>query len=205
VTGLDKKSNICVHKRYSHRDIFTVGKNSNTVCPALLDEAEDIIPPDVVVFQHINVLMDNFGKNLPSTIQSRRVSSQFEQDLLHVEGCRQGLDENGSTNRSVWNSDVGLGKVEDIIPKTGFEVMFHFWEIEVRTVATLDEFLRVVIKIDCKIKQRTRNGSIVNSHTRFIKMPSSGSAMERRKKIRLHDNEKPPYRTISTAGLSVSL
>lgn len=44
MASLDEEPDIGVHEMYGHSDIFTVGKNSATVSPTLLDETEDVIP-----------------------------------------------------------------------------------------------------------------------------------------------------------------
>jgi len=41
---LDEQTNVGVHEMHCHGDIFAVRENSVAVGPALLDEAEDIIP-----------------------------------------------------------------------------------------------------------------------------------------------------------------
>jgi hypothetical protein len=45
VACLDQQTNVGVHERHRHSDILAVGKDSTPLCPALFDEAEDVIPP----------------------------------------------------------------------------------------------------------------------------------------------------------------
>lgn len=44
MASLDEEPDIGVHERYRHGDILAVGEDSATVSPALLDEAEDVVP-----------------------------------------------------------------------------------------------------------------------------------------------------------------
>jgi hypothetical protein len=46
--------------------------------------------------------------------------------------------------------------------------------VEVRTESSLDEFIRVVIEEKPKVKQRTRNWCLVNSHAWLIEVPAAG-------------------------------
>jgi len=91
-------------------------------------------------------------KRVPATVQPSGVVAELEQDLLHLKGGRQGLDEDGGTDGVVRHADVGLGEQEDVIPETSFEVMFHLGKIEVRAEATVHQLLGVVVKIEGKVE-----------------------------------------------------
>ena len=79
--------------------------------------------------------------------------SQFEEDLLHLEGSGESLDEDSSTDGAKGHSDVSLRKVEDIIPKAGFTVVFHLGEVEVGTRTTNDKFLGIVEEVETEVEE----------------------------------------------------
>ena len=153
MTGLNELPDVCVHESNLHRDIRTVRQHSVKVCPPPFDEAEDVIPP--------------------STIETARMLSQLEQDLFHLEGSGKGLDQDCSTDGSLRNADVVLGEGEDIVPEASLLVVLHLREIEIRAGSSLDELTRVVEEIEGKVEDGTRNGCVVDSHPRLIKVPST--------------------------------
>ena len=91
MAGLNKKSDIGVHKADFHSDVLTVRKNSAPVSAALLYEAEDVIPS---VTRAINndIAVEKTVMKLPATIQPGRVVSQLEKDLFHLESGGERFD-----------------------------------------------------------------------------------------------------------------
>ncbi len=90
--------------------------------------------------------------NLPATIQPRRVVSQLEKYLFHMESGGESFDQNGSSDGIMRHANVRLGEKEDIIPQAGLEVVLHLWKVKVRAKAPLHEFLGVVIEIKAEIE-----------------------------------------------------
>jgi hypothetical protein len=72
VTGVDEKADVGIHEPDLHCDVLAVRQYSALVHSAFLDKAEDIIPAPA--------------------IQTAGVVSQFEEDLLHLEGSRESFD-----------------------------------------------------------------------------------------------------------------
>lgn len=110
---------------------------------------------------------------LPSTVQSRRVISQLEQNLFHLERSRQSLDQNGTANRVVRYADVRLGEEEYVVPKTSFQVVLHLRQVEIGAAATFDELLRIVVEVQGEVEERCRHWSIIDSDARFVQVPST--------------------------------
>lgn len=102
--------------------------------------------------------------------------SQLKQDLLHLKGSWERLDQNSAPNGAKRHANVRLREGEDIIPETGFAVVLHLRKVEIRSRSALDEFLGVVIEIHRKVKHRCGDRSIVDRNAGFIKMPAAGSA-----------------------------
>ena len=51
------------------------------------------------------------------------------------------------------HSDVSLCKVEDIIPKAGFTVVFHLGEVGVGTRTMSDKLLGIVEEVETEVKE----------------------------------------------------
>ena len=79
VTGLDSvvvvelAADIGVEEVLVHRDLGAIGEHESRIVPEFLDEAENIVPP--------------------AAVESGRVLAQLPQDLVHLEGGRQRLDQ----------------------------------------------------------------------------------------------------------------
>lgn len=129
---------------------------------------------------------------IPSTtVQSRGVFPEFEDDLVHHECGGDGFDEDGSSDGSTGESDVvllksgkssqsgshalatqkkrratDLGEVEDVVPQPGLKVVFHLGQVEVRTISTLDQLLRAVARAEEERRPvRMRNGCRASHET----------------------------------------
>ena len=100
---------------------------------------------------------------------------QFKENLFHLEGSRECLDENRGTDCVVGHADVGLGEHEDVVPETRFEVVFHFGEVEIGSESAFHELVSVVIEVYGKIEQRPRNRLVIDSNAGLIEMPSTGT------------------------------
>jgi hypothetical protein len=79
---------------------------------------------------------------------------QFEKNLLHMESSRKSFNKNGGANGVVRHADIRLRKQKYVVPETSFEIVFHFWKIEVGTGSTLDKLMCVVVKVHGKVKER---------------------------------------------------
>ena len=47
MAGLDEETDIGIHEGYLHSHLATIGENSSAIAAAPLDEAEDVVPPDI--------------------------------------------------------------------------------------------------------------------------------------------------------------
>jgi hypothetical protein len=138
---------------HSHGDILAIGENSATVGSVFLDKAEDVVPAkNRGTRTRLTIIYHDVMKNIPSTVETRRMITELEQNLLHLEGGRKSFNENGRTDGVQWETYVGLRENEDVVPKAGFEIMFHLGKIEVRTRTALDKLFRVVIEKESKVE-----------------------------------------------------
>jgi hypothetical protein len=79
---------------------------------------------------------------------------QFKKNLLHMESSRKSFNKNSRANCVVSHADIRLRKQENVVPETSFEIMFHFWKIEVWSGSTLDKLMCIVVKVHGKVKER---------------------------------------------------
>ena len=153
VTGLNEFPDVGIHEGDLHGDIHAVREHGIEVCPPSLDEAKYIVPP--------------------SAIETTRVLSQLEQNFLHLEGGGEGLDQHGSTDGSLGNTDVALGESKDVVPETSLLIVFHLGEVEIGTGSSLDELTSVVEEVEGEIKDGTGDGCVVDGDSRLVEVPSS--------------------------------
>jgi hypothetical protein len=106
------------------------------------------------------------------------VVPELKEDFFHVKGGGEGLDEDGGTDGVVSHVNVRLGEEEDIVPETGLEIVFHFGEVKVGAGAALDEFMGIVEKVEGKVKEGARDGTVIDGDAGLIKMPASGAVIE---------------------------
>ena len=102
---------------------------------------------------------------------------QLEENFLHLERSREGLNKDGTTDGASRKTDVGLGEVEDIVPETSLAVVLHFGEIEVRTESTSDLLFCVMEEEQAEIEDRAGDGDIVDGYARFVKVPPTRTSM----------------------------
>ncbi len=98
-----------------HRDQRPIGQNEFRMRLELLDEAENVVPA--------------------AAIQAGGMFAQFVKNLVHFERGQDGFDQHGGANRPARNAQLVLGKIENVVPQTGFEVILQLRQIEVRAGA----------------------------------------------------------------------
>ena len=108
---------------------------------------------------------------------------QLKENFLHMEGSWECLDEDRGTDRVVGHVNVGLGEEKDVIPETGFEIVFHFGEVKVGTRPALDQLMSIMEKVKSKVKEGARDRTVIDGHTRLVEMPAPRAEMQVR---RLH-------------------
>ena len=128
--------------------------------------------------QHITIEYDMYdrGSILTSTaVQARRMLFELKDNFVHLESSNDSLDQDCTTNGSSRHANVILTELEDIIPETSFEIVFHLGEIEVRTLTILDELLGIVEEIETKVEERARHRLAINLNVWLVEMPASWS------------------------------
>ena len=57
--------------------------------------------------------------------------AQFIENLVHFEGCGDGLNQHGGADGALGNADVILREDEDVIPQASFVVALQLRQVEV--------------------------------------------------------------------------
>ena len=132
MTSLNELFDVGVHEGDLHSNIHTVREHGVEVRPPSLNEAEDVVPP--------------------STVEAARMLSQLKQNLLHLEGSGESLDQHGSTDSPLRHPNVTLGEGENIVPETSLQVVLHLGEVKIRTGPSLDKLAGVVEEVESKVE-----------------------------------------------------
>lgn len=81
---------------------------------------------------------------------------EFVDDLVHLEGGSDGLDEASSTNGSTRNLEQVLRHAEDVVPKPGFQVVLHLGKAVERRNGVQLEKLSVLLARKKGIRTRSK-------------------------------------------------
>jgi hypothetical protein len=103
------------------------------------------------------------------------VISQFKENFFHLESGGESFNEDSSTDGIVRDADERLRKEKHVVPKTRFKIMFHLWKVKVGTGSLFDEFFRIVVEVECKVKEGTRHRRVIDCNTGLVKVPTAGT------------------------------
>src|SRR5207253_1146193 len=107
VTGADEQLRVRAHERHRHRYLSAIGQHP-VARPELLDRAEDVVPP--------------------ARVEGAPPVAQLVQDLLHLEGREDRLDEDGAANRAGPEAELLLCDRERVGPEASLEVRLELGE-----------------------------------------------------------------------------
>src|ERR1035441_6931001 len=88
-----------------HGDLGAVRQHETRQVAEFLDEAEDIVPTPAV--------------------QARRVLAKLPQNLVHLEGGKNGFDEHGGPDGAPRDTQLLLRQQENVVPQAGFQMAFQ--------------------------------------------------------------------------------
>lgn len=162
VAGLDEQLDVGVHERHGHGDIRAVRQDKVGVLAELLDEGEDVVPA--------------------AAVETGAVVTQFVDDLVHLEGGGDGLDQDGTTDGAAGHADVVLGQVEGIVPQTGLEVRLHLGQVEVGAEPAGHQLLGVVVEVQTEVEERTGDGLAIDGEVLLIEVPATGTGDQGRQR-----------------------
>ena len=105
MAGFHQKLGISIHEWHPHGDQAPVGEAEGFVVPELLDRREDVVPAPCV--------------------QTCRMLLELVQNLIHLEGGGNRLDEHGRLDRAARDRQLILCPAENIVPQPGLQVRLH--------------------------------------------------------------------------------
>ena len=144
---------VCAHERDGHRHLHAIREHELGTIPELLDDREDVVPT--------------------TRVEPGRVVAKLVEDLVHLEGREDRLDEDGRLDRPARDPDVILREAEDVVPEPRLEVALELREIEVRPRPALEQALRVAVEVDAEVEEPGRDGLAVDLDVALLKMPAA--------------------------------
>jgi hypothetical protein len=96
------------------------------------------------------------------------VVTQFVDDLVHLEGSSDGLNQHRTTDGSPGDANIVLGKVEDVVPQSRLQMGLHLGQIEVRPEPASHQLLGIVEEIETEIEQTTGDGLAIHREVLLI-------------------------------------
>src|SRR5438093_8192328 len=145
---------ICPHEGYCQRHLGPIGQDELLPIPELLDDAEDVVPP--------------------ARVEARGVVPEFVQDLLHLEGRRNRLDEGGGLHGADRDAEGLLREPEHLVPEAGLQMALHLRQVEVRAGPAGSKLLRVVEEVEPEIHQAPGDWYAVDDHVLLRQVPTAG-------------------------------
>ena len=106
--------------------------------------------------------------------------AQLVEDLLHLEGRRDGLDQRGGPDGADRDAERLLRGEEDVVPQPGLEMALHLGQVEVRAGPLLQQFFRIVEEMQAEIDQSADRRSVLERDVPFVQVPAPGPHHDRR-------------------------
>src|SRR5581483_5903297 len=98
----------------------------------------------------------------PAGVEPAGVVAQLVEDLLHLEGGQDRLDEDGGPDRAPVDAERVLGGVEDVVPQPGLEVALELGQVEVGAEALVQQAAGVVEEAQPEVEQAARDRGAVD-------------------------------------------
>src|SRR2546423_134028 len=134
---LHKPLRIRTHERRRHRDLPAIGKNEIGARAKRLDDAEEVIPT--------------------TRVEPCRMVAKLVENLLHLEGRVDRLDQRRRANASARYAEGVLSKTEDVVPQARLEMAFHLRQVEIRARAPVERFARIVEEVQAEVEEARRH------------------------------------------------
>ena len=164
MTGLDQQLGVGVHEGDGHRHLRPIGQDEVGIVPKLLDHREDVVPA--------------------TGVETCDVVPKLVEDLVHLEGGEDGLDEDRGPDRALRDPEPVLGPDEDVIPQPGLEMGLQLGQVEVGAGAAVDGGPAPMEQIEPEVEERSRHRLLVHQEVLLLEMPAAGPHHERRHLVR---------------------
>ncbi len=153
MAGPDEQLRVGPHERHGHRQLGAVRGRQRRVRPELLDPAEQVVPA--------------------AGVQARGVLAQLVQDLVHLEGGEDRLDQDGRPDRAARDAERGLAVDEDLVPEPRLVVRLELGQVEVRPAPLPQRLGAVVEQVQPEVEQAGRDRHAVDQHPRLDEVPAA--------------------------------
>src|SRR5699024_6628846 len=121
------------------------------------------------------VHLDDAEQVVPATgVETRGVLTQLVEDLVHLEGCRDGLDQAGCADGAAGDPQALLGQDEDVVPQAGLEVALHLRQVEVGALALVEQALGAVEEVEREVDDTAAGALPVDEDVLFVQVPAAG-------------------------------
>jgi hypothetical protein len=107
------------------------------------------------------------------------VLAQFEQDLVHLEGGRQRLDQHGRLDGPTLDPQRLLRETEDLVPKPRLEMRLELGQVQVRSRPRPQQPRRAVEEVQAEVKQRTGHRLGTDQQVALGQVPAAGTDHQR--------------------------
>src|ERR1700693_877791 len=99
--------------------------------------------------------------------------AKLVKNLVHPESRWNCFDQDRGANGAARNLEFILSQIENIVPDAGLQMALHLRQIKIRSAPTIDQFARVVKKIQTKVEKRAGDWFSIKEHVLFIEMPAA--------------------------------
>ena len=153
-------------RRHGHRVAVGEGEGGSRVAE-VLDDAEQVVPA--------------------AGVEPGRVVAQLVEDLVHLEGRGDGLDQDGRPHRAVRHPERGLGVGEDVVPQARLEVRLHLRQVVVGPAPGGQQLAGVVEEVQAEVDQGRDHGAAVGGEVGLVEVPAAGAGEDHRRARRVGD------------------
>ena len=136
--------------------------------------------------------------------------AQFPEDLVHLEGGEDRLDQHRRADRPFGQPEPCLRVQEDVVPQPRFEMALELRQVEVGAGAARHQFFRIVKEEQREVEERAGHRLAVDEDVLFRQMPAArpheqhrGLAVQRimPPRLRVIEGDRPAHR-ITEIGLA---
>ena len=99
--------------------------------------------------------------------------AQLVEDLLHLEGGGDRLDQHGRPDGAARQAEGSLGHAEDVVPEPRLQVRFHLRQIEVGPGAAVERLPRIVKEEEAEVGEGAGDGLAVHPQMLFREVPAT--------------------------------
>src|SRR5207248_11203627 len=129
-------------------------------------------------------LFDDAEHVVPAArVEPRHVLAQLPEDLVHLEGGEDGLDQHRRADRAALEPERVLAVREDVVPEPRLEVALELRQVEPRAGAALEQGLAVVEDVEAEVEQAPAHGLAVDEEMPLGKVPAAWADEQRRRLV----------------------